>query len=237
MVFYSNRVVDPYYDWPLDYNDFNAFIEKKYGSLETAIKTIVEFRINWRTDPARLTPADFRARFGDYTDPHSKYWNPIYNLETGRILYYVRKANDGVVNTNKLIKVGVSSDIFTAGDLVDIRTVVPQGDVVGTAEVSSVGVGTVFLKNVLGDIGSNYYLCQDDDASINTQVTDYSNDSDLTNTSWTLVNIPATEYVYWEPYTAYQQELDLNEDKTNIRLVENGIAQKVADQLEKLLGQ
>jgi hypothetical protein len=31
VVYFSNYVVDPYYDWPLDTNDFNGFIEKKYG--------------------------------------------------------------------------------------------------------------------------------------------------------------------------------------------------------------
>jgi hypothetical protein len=31
VVFFSNNVVDPYYDWPLDQRDFNAYMQKKYS--------------------------------------------------------------------------------------------------------------------------------------------------------------------------------------------------------------
>jgi len=31
VVYFSNYVVDPYYDWPLDTDDFNKYLEKKYS--------------------------------------------------------------------------------------------------------------------------------------------------------------------------------------------------------------
>jgi hypothetical protein len=38
LVFMCNDIVDPYYDWPLEQNEFRNFIIKKYGSLEAALQ-------------------------------------------------------------------------------------------------------------------------------------------------------------------------------------------------------
>lgn len=40
LVFYSNDIVDPIYDWPLTYSDFNSYIIAKYESIEDAQQTI-----------------------------------------------------------------------------------------------------------------------------------------------------------------------------------------------------
>lgn len=36
IVFFSNEVIDPYFEWPLDTNDFNNYITSKYGSITEA---------------------------------------------------------------------------------------------------------------------------------------------------------------------------------------------------------
>jgi hypothetical protein len=36
VIYVTNNIIDPKYDWPLDYRDFNNFIIKKYGSVENA---------------------------------------------------------------------------------------------------------------------------------------------------------------------------------------------------------
>jgi hypothetical protein len=38
LVYMCNDIVDPYYDWPLDQQEFRAYIIKKYGSLEAALQ-------------------------------------------------------------------------------------------------------------------------------------------------------------------------------------------------------
>ncbi len=38
LVLLSNDILDPYFDWPLSEADLHAFIAKKYGSLEAAMK-------------------------------------------------------------------------------------------------------------------------------------------------------------------------------------------------------
>lgn len=36
VIYIANDIIDPKYDWPLHYNEFNRFIVKKYGSVEAA---------------------------------------------------------------------------------------------------------------------------------------------------------------------------------------------------------
>ena len=44
LVFLSNQITDPYFDWPLSSQELDAHVKKKYGSLETAQQTIVEYK-------------------------------------------------------------------------------------------------------------------------------------------------------------------------------------------------
>lgn len=37
LVMVSNDLIDPYYDWPLTQSEFDGYIVKKYGSMETAM--------------------------------------------------------------------------------------------------------------------------------------------------------------------------------------------------------
>lgn len=235
MVFYANKIVDPYYDWFLPSEQFNEFLIKKYGSIEYTEKRIFDFRINWETSEDELSPREFQDRFGDYTDPHSKYWNPIYNTDTNRVLYYVRKANDARVNTNKIAKVLISNTgSFAVGDLVDLKTAT-NGATVGTAEVLSVNTSTMFIKNVLGSIANNTYIVQDTDSTVYCQITDFNASQDFTANTWTVTNISDEEYVYWKPYTFFDREDQNNTAKRSIKLVDKSIAGIVADALEKEL--
>lgn len=39
LVLLANKIIDPYFEWPLSVNDFNSFIKKKYGSIAAAQAT------------------------------------------------------------------------------------------------------------------------------------------------------------------------------------------------------
>lgn len=43
VILYANNIYDPFYDWPLDYKSFNAYIIDKYGSIESAQTTYHHF--------------------------------------------------------------------------------------------------------------------------------------------------------------------------------------------------
>lgn len=40
IIFYANDIINPFYDWPLEYKDFQRFIIEKYGSIASAQTTI-----------------------------------------------------------------------------------------------------------------------------------------------------------------------------------------------------
>jgi hypothetical protein len=39
LVLLTNEIHDPYYEWPLSYEQFNAYLRQKYGSVEYALRT------------------------------------------------------------------------------------------------------------------------------------------------------------------------------------------------------
>jgi len=45
LVNYANDVIDPYHDWYLSTDDFNSYVEKKYGSQQAAIAEITEYKV------------------------------------------------------------------------------------------------------------------------------------------------------------------------------------------------
>ena len=45
LVNYANDVIDPYHDWYLSTDDFNSYIEKKYGSQATALNEITGYSV------------------------------------------------------------------------------------------------------------------------------------------------------------------------------------------------
>lgn len=60
LILMTNNILDPQFDWPLDYTSFTQYIEAKYGSVETALITPHHFekvitRRNTRTGSESVT--------------------------------------------------------------------------------------------------------------------------------------------------------------------------------------
>jgi hypothetical protein len=49
LILLTNNIVDPFYDWPLDYRSFINFIENKYGSIENAQTTYIKWQRIYKT--------------------------------------------------------------------------------------------------------------------------------------------------------------------------------------------
>jgi hypothetical protein len=128
----------------------------------------------------------------------------------------------------------VDSSEFSSEELVDLKTTL-NGATIGTAEVMSSNQTTTFLKNVIGDIANGVFVVSDTDPTMHCQITDFSSSYNANASSWTLTNILPEEYVYWRPYTLFDYENEKNTAKRSIKLVDNKIADAVADQLEKEL--
>jgi Base plate wedge protein 53 len=108
IIYLSNNIIDPYYEWYLDDYQFNNFIADKYGSVQKASEKIAYYINNW-IDQNDTTIAAFEAM----TAGQQKYWEPIYN-NFGKITSYSRKKQDWKVETNRVMGYEPVSFYYTA---------------------------------------------------------------------------------------------------------------------------
>jgi len=93
----TNKIVDPYYDFPISDDNINTLVIKKYGSIAKANEKILYFQNNWATDESNISTNAFAA----LSVGQQKYWAPEIN-EKNTIISYVRKQEDWIVTTNKV---------------------------------------------------------------------------------------------------------------------------------------
>lgn len=226
LIYFANKVIDPYYDWFLPDDDFMEFVASKYGSVETAQKKVIFYRTNWYNDDRQISPSVFDNTF---TATEKKYWDKKYNEEVGIVLYYYRKPQDITMNTNKIITFDTTNvGTFTVGDLVDIRR---NSADVGTAEVLTSNTSSVTIKNIYltaGDMVAGDIIRHDSNTSIYSTVIDTLN---------TVVNIPDAEMSYWEPVTYFDYENELNTAKKSVKLVDNKLAFDISEALSDAMSE
>lgn len=61
LIFYANDIFDPIWDWVLEYKEFTAFIESKYGSIQNAHTQVHHYE---------LTPNGLIIDEASYLDPN-----------------------------------------------------------------------------------------------------------------------------------------------------------------------
>lgn len=88
VVYMSNNIIDPIYDWYLDDLEFEAFIVKKYGSVASAQSTVIYYYNNWSYDDSLISSAAYAALGTN----QKKYWSPA--IASNNSAYYERKKVD-----------------------------------------------------------------------------------------------------------------------------------------------
>jgi hypothetical protein len=92
LVYLSNNIVDPYYQWPMSDDVFNDHIRSAYGSVDAAKAKIAFYRVDWYNDPYIMTIQEYSN-----LDPHGKkYWVPEID-QYSQPTSYVRKKIDHTV--------------------------------------------------------------------------------------------------------------------------------------------
>lgn len=194
MVYFSNDVIDPYYDLAISDSDFNKFITTKYGSIANAQMRTYAYRHNWASNESNLSVSAYNALPAKL----KKYWNPILSYDAV-ITGYERVQEDWETTTNQIISLSTSSNTTF-----QIDEIVSQNSAQGTVVWSNSSFVT--LKHISGQFAAN--------AQIVGSVT--ANVSDVTIIT---EPIPLDEQIYWEPVSYFQYESEKNEDKKNIKLV------------------
>lgn len=219
MLWLTNDIVDPYYQWNLSQREFEEYLIKKYGSVENSIKRIVCYRNNWYNDDQIITP-DFYNN--NLEQDWKKYYAPFYGDGT-KVLYWRRREEDWVMETNKIYKLTVANtEPFIEGELVDVETGVVRS---GGGEVTAISDTYIMIKNIDGEFANNDIVTGE-----TSQIPQTVTDVDLVYDA-----ITADESVFWSPVTYYDIEEERNAYNRTINILDRSYLINTIDQLNKLL--
>jgi hypothetical protein len=220
LVYYSNNVVDPYYDWYMDGNSLNRFIADKYQSLTNARRKIKFFRSNYVTDDSMISPAAYNALSAN----QKRFWTPVNGINNN-IIRYERKKEEVIFQTNKTQQLNVSlvgNTSFTADEYVFQQN---AGVTVGSATVNFSNSTVCIVSNVIGTLSTSYNLKGGDSAA---------------NATVSAVNTLSTSIAsdiqsYFEGVSFFDYENELNEKKKNIRLIDLAYVQSIEQEFKSLM--
>jgi hypothetical protein len=204
LLYLTNKIVDPYYEWYLSETEFNDFLEKKYGSVYAAQTKIKNYRNSWIGDE-NISVSEYNALPAGKKD----YWEPIIGA-SNVIVSYSRKKIDWEVNTNKIMTYTVnSSNGFVVDEVVDI---VYDVNTTGKGQVLSITDGVLNIQHVSGTYDQNNGYIYGTESNSNTNFTTV-----VTSAS----NIAEEEQVYWAAVTYYDFETFKNEYNKTVRILDN----------------
>jgi hypothetical protein len=218
LIYLTNGIVDPYYSWYMDQSDFNNYINKKYGSMESAIKQTKFYRNAWYNDDREITPSYFNNTLAK---DDRKYFTPNFG-PNGRIVSYKRNETDWVVNTNRMMFWEInyaSGNSFTVGEILDFKY---GGDIVGGAEVAFSNSSAIIFQHISGVVNSSVGTIGETSNSQASLISKFKND---------VVNITDDEFVYWERVSAYDWEIEQNSSKQYVKLMYPEYALPIAEKL------
>lgn len=220
LVYYSNNITDPYYDWYMDHTTFKKFIASKYGSLVSAQRNIKFYRSNYQDDDSLIEPSIYNSLTAD----QKRFWSPVIGRDN-RPFKYERKKEDIVYNTNQVKSLNISlvgNTTFSTGEYVFQQN---GGVTVSAATLNFSNSSVAVLSNIIGTISTSYNL-KGADSTANATVTSVNTVS---------TSIPADIQSYFTPITYYDYETEVNEEKKNIKLIDVAYVQAIEDEFKTLL--
>ena len=194
MIYLTNGIVDPYYDYYKSTEDFKSFINTKYGSERNARSITLFYRTNWHNDERLITAAEYEALQCDEIANLRKYWKPKL-ANTGAIIGYERSKEDWVVSTNKIVLLSLtqSPSDFNVGDIVSQTST----EALGVIDFIDTDNNTLTVKHVRGTFEANQ-------------------EEAISNVTLLAQSISDLEAEYWVPVNAFEDEKETNELKRNV---------------------
>jgi len=228
LVYLANDIIDPHYDTSMSGLDFDQYIVKKYGSRRNAIRKIIHYKSDYQSDDTILSKSGYEAlsptfSLGENIDPDSvsnvkKYWAPL--VSAIGVVGYERSKETILYNTNKIMSFGFTTPMTTAFTLGDIV----ERDEYNHGEIVFANTSVCNVKNVLGDFtsGSNYTITNDAGVTATVNAASVKTDRQV---------IPAAEVVYQKAVSYYDYEVELNDKKKEIFLVDKLNSKTLSSQL------
>lgn len=231
VVYLSNYLIDPYYEWPLNENEFKEYIVSKYGTVDKATKTVVCYNVNWEGDQSIINTSGYTALPANL----KKYWKPIEGV-TG-IAGYERAKLNLSIETNKTISLKISNTSGLAtNDLIYQYTT--SNTLFAKGYIKTITGNTAILQHITGAfvpsgntvvINSNNYTA----GVIRKELSNYT--SNVTSVTTLKNSLPENELIYWEEVNAFDYETLLNDSRKNIQLLDRSYLEQVENELSNLL--
>lgn len=220
VIYFSNLIVDPYFEWPLDSSSFKRFVETKYGSLTNARSKVKFYRNNYINDTSSITTAAYVA----LSEKQKDFWVPVIG-NNGQIIEYQRKKQEITYNTNKTLSLSISL-VGNTSFTVDEQVKQTSNNVVtalGSVKFSNSSV--VLVDDIQGSFSNTYNLVG---------ITSGAN-STVSSVQTVSTSIDPSVQNYFTPVTFYEYEEELNEQRKNIRLLDTSYVSSLEERFKELL--
>lgn len=223
LIYLANDIVDPYYQWYLDSDQFEQMIINKYQSIENALKKIKYYRTNWAVDDRQITPS-----FYDNTlvPDQKQYYSPIFG-PSAKIIGYQRKQQDWIRNTNMIATYQLSyqdQTRFSNGELLDLKY---GANNTGTAEVITSNSTAMIIQHTAGNTVANSTLT----LTFVGETTNCHATSNSYSINQTLIT--NAESSFWHSVSYFDWENQLNQARKHIRIINANYAADVAEQFRQ----
>ena len=225
ILYLTNEIYDPYYEWHLNDIEFNEFITKKYESVSDSKQKIYFYRNNWSSQENIN-----KNVYGTLTDNLKKYWEPNYGMNNS-IIDYSRKQIDFTTSTNRIMSYSVSNTSFISDEIVEIYL---DGVSLGTGQFIKSSKTEIYVQHVSG------FYDESDTLSISSGYI-YGTKS-FVNTSVTEVNsittnIPDDELNYYTAISYYDYEEEKNDYNSSIKVIEKNYTEQIINNFNELMGE
>lgn len=220
VIYLVNGIQNPHHEWPKSENALHEYIAEQYGSLVTAQRKILFYRIDWAADESVITPEEYAA----LTNNKKKFYSP--NIGTEHIItHYDRKQADWTVATNKVIELTVNTVTgFVREERVNVGGGLVFGDIVRIDTSNNI----LTVQNIGGTSGS----------FANTQILvgdETESQAEVTGVNVIDIAIDASEANFWVPVSAYDYESELNQKRRDIVLIDGAFVSGLDSMMNNLL--
>lgn len=205
VIYMSNDITDPYYEWPRSDEEVNNLLITKYGTVANSQTQISHYMINYSTDDRVISTAAYEA----LATSVKKYWQPIVGYNDV-VINYQRKPLDMFVETNRVVGLtGAFSNVY-------VNDVVTQDSARGT--VAFANATNITVRHTTGSF-ANGVISQ----------------GTVTNVTVISETIPSDEYVYWTSVSAYEAAHMENESRKTIQILSPTYLDIVERDMKELL--
>lgn len=221
----NNKVIDPYYDWYLDQETFNAFITKKYGSLSNAQTKIKYFQNNWYANSNPISSSTFEA----LPDDAKRFWKPVpeNDQNVSNPKEYTRIREDWKLSTNQLVAYTTANAAgFTTDEIVDVTI---NGSQSGRGQVIFANTTNLKLQHTVGTVTGTVAGTCELTGRESAVTTTFSTITTVAN------NITADESSYWSAVTYFDYESSINERNKSIIVLDSSYSGVISRQLQDIL--